>query len=37
MPRIETLAESADTVHTLMNNCYADYGIRAARLLAELL
>lgn len=37
VPRIETLAESADTVHALMNNCYADYGIRSAKTLAELL
>jgi uncharacterized protein YecE (DUF72 family) len=37
VPRIETLAESADTVHALMNNCYSDYGIRSARGLGELL
>lgn len=37
VPRIETLAEEADTVHALMNNCYSDYGIRSARGLAELL
>jgi uncharacterized protein YecE (DUF72 family) len=35
--RIETLAESADSVHALMNNCYSDYGIRSARGLGELL
>lgn len=37
VPRIETLAEKADTVHALMNNCYSDYGIRSARALSELL
>lgn len=37
VPRIETMAESADTVHALMNNCYSDYGIRSARGLGELL
>jgi uncharacterized protein YecE (DUF72 family) len=37
VPRIETLAREADSVHALMNNCYADYGIRSARLLADLL
>ncbi|HSL26479.1 MAG TPA: DUF72 domain-containing protein, partial [Acidimicrobiia bacterium] len=37
VPRVKTLAEQADTVHALMNNCYADYGIRSARLLADLL
>lgn len=37
VPRIETLAESADTVHALMNNCYSDYGIRSARALSDLL
>ncbi|HUG33110.1 MAG TPA: DUF72 domain-containing protein [Acidimicrobiia bacterium] len=37
VPRIETMAESADTVHVLMNNCYSDYGIRSARGLGELL
>lgn len=37
VPRIETLAEGADTVHALMNNCYADYGIRSAKTLAEIL
>ena len=37
VPRIETLAEDADTVHALMNNCYSDYGIRSARGLGELL
>lgn len=37
VPRIETMAESADSVHALMNNCYSDYGIRSARGLGELL
>ncbi len=37
VPRIETMAESADTVHALMNNCYSNYGIRSARQLGELL
>lgn len=37
VPRIGTMAESANTVHALMNNCYSDYGIRSARQLGELL
>ena len=37
VPRIASLAESARPVHALMNNCYADYGVRSARTLAELL
>ena len=37
VPRIETLSEKAETLHALMNNCYADYGIRSARRLGELL
>jgi uncharacterized protein YecE (DUF72 family) len=37
IPRVRTLAESADRVHVLMNNCYADYGIRSANALAQLL
>jgi uncharacterized protein YecE (DUF72 family) len=37
VPRIETLAESAETVHALMNNCFSDYGIRSARSLGDLL
>jgi len=37
VPRIEDLAESADSVHALMNNCYSDFGIRSARGLGELL
>ena len=35
--RIDSLAESTREVHLLMNNCYSDYGIRAARRLAGLL
>jgi uncharacterized protein YecE (DUF72 family) len=34
---IRSLAENADRVHVLMNNCYGDYGVRNARQLAELL
>lgn len=37
VPRVKTLAEQADSVHVLMNNCYADYGIRSAQQLADLL
>ena len=37
VPRIEEMAESAESVHALMNNCYSDFGIRSARGLAELL
>jgi uncharacterized protein YecE (DUF72 family) len=34
---IRRLAEQAETVHVLMNNCYGDYGVRNARQMAELL
>ena len=34
---IHRLAEQADQVHVLMNNCYGDYGVRNARQIAELL
>jgi uncharacterized protein YecE (DUF72 family) len=37
VPRIESLAESAGEVHAMMNNCYADYGVRSANNLADLL
>ena len=37
MPKISQLAEQATTVHALMNNCYADYGVRNAADLAALL
>ncbi len=37
VPRILDLAEQARAVHVLMNNCYADYGIRSGRTMAALL
>ncbi|HUO46130.1 MAG TPA: DUF72 domain-containing protein [Acidimicrobiia bacterium] len=37
VPRMEKLTKEANSVHALMNNCYADYGVRAAHLLAGLL
>lgn len=37
VPRLRTLGDGADSVHALMNNCYADYGIRSAHLLEDLL
>lgn len=37
VPKIETLAREADQVHVLMNNCYADYGVRNAQQLRILL
>lgn len=37
VPRLESLAEQATTVHALMNNCYEDYGVRNAADLAGLL
>jgi uncharacterized protein YecE (DUF72 family) len=37
VPRVRELAGGAGTVHALMNNCYADYGIRSAQLLEDLL
>ena len=37
VPRIRTLREQSETVHVLMNNCYTDYGVRSARLMAGLL
>ncbi len=37
VPKIHRLAEGAERVHLVFNNCYADYGIRSARLLADLL
>jgi uncharacterized protein YecE (DUF72 family) len=36
-PRLESLHEQAETVHALMNNCFADYGVRNAAQLASLL
>jgi uncharacterized protein YecE (DUF72 family) len=35
--KLRTLAEQADRVHALMNNCYQDYGVRNAADLAVLL
>ncbi len=37
VPRIERLAEQAREVHAVMNNCYADYAVRGARQLTDLL
>jgi uncharacterized protein YecE (DUF72 family) len=37
VPKIKNLAERADTVHALMNNCYRDYGVRNAADLTALL
>lgn len=37
VPKIRQLREEAAEVHLLMNNCYADYGVKSARLLASLL
>lgn len=37
VPRIEKLAHETREVHALMNNCYADYGIRNAGQLGQLL
>lgn len=37
VPKIEHLARETRQVHALMNNCYADYGVRNARQLALLL
>jgi uncharacterized protein YecE (DUF72 family) len=36
-PRIRELADEAREVHVLMNNCYSDYAVRAARSMAQLL
>jgi uncharacterized protein YecE (DUF72 family) len=35
--RIGELASSTERVHVLMNNCYADYGVRNAATMADLL
>lgn len=35
--RIAELASSTERVHVLMNNCYADYGVRNASTMADLL
>jgi uncharacterized protein YecE (DUF72 family) len=37
VPRVEQLAEEAEQVHVLMNNCYQDYGVRNAADLRDLL
>lgn len=37
LPKIQELAQETDQVHILMNNCYADYGVRNAGQLAALL
>jgi uncharacterized protein YecE (DUF72 family) len=34
---VQALAEQAERVHVLMNNCYRDYAVRNARQLAALL
>jgi uncharacterized protein YecE (DUF72 family) len=37
VPKVAQLAEEAEEVHVLMNNCYQDYGVRNAADLADLL
>jgi uncharacterized protein YecE (DUF72 family) len=37
VPRIERLAEGADEVQVLMNNCYSDFAVTNAKRLAQLL
>ena len=37
VPKIDRLAEETREVHVLMNNCYADYGVRNAKQLSLLL
>ena len=37
VPKVEELAQEAEEVHVLMNNCYQDYAIRSARDLGSLL
>jgi uncharacterized protein YecE (DUF72 family) len=37
VPGLETLADRAQRVHALMNNCYQDYGVRNAAELAAML
>ena len=37
VPRIKRLADEADSVYVLMNNCYSDYAVRNARQMIELL
>jgi uncharacterized protein YecE (DUF72 family) len=37
VPKVEQLAEEAEEVHVLMNNCYEDYGVRNAADLRDIL
>ena len=37
VPRIRSLADDADEVHVLMNNCYADYAVTNAQQMARML
>lgn len=37
VPKLHQLADRAERVHALMNNCYQDYGVRNAADLVELL
>jgi len=37
VPKIQELASETREVHALMNNCYADYGVRNAQQLGLLL
>ncbi len=37
VPRLQSLAQQAQRVHALMNNCYQDYGVRNAAQLQALL
>jgi uncharacterized protein YecE (DUF72 family) len=37
LDRVETLTDSSHEIHLMMNNCYSDYGIRSAGMLADLL
>ena len=37
MASVREMLASANRVNLLMNNCYADYGIRSARTMAEVL
>ncbi len=37
VPRLRAMAEQAEEVHAVMNNCYADYSVRNAFDLAEML
>jgi uncharacterized protein YecE (DUF72 family) len=37
VPKVAQLADEAEQVHVLMNNCYQDYGVRNAGDLRDLL